>query len=247
MKSSNNLGAFRRTAVVFAASAVLSAAGVAHAQSVGVLTQDLKSEFEEHAQTIKQIDQYIKQVQQYEQMLTQVQNLGSNFQFAQNTRVHLDAGPIIQANCNVGSGGIAGTLLNSVTSLLNQSMAQSQQNICREIINTQVSKYNSTVDMLDTLDANKPALGVVTSATSGFSNLGESNSATTQATGYNSEMATRMNDWATEMKADDAIIDSLRDMQSTLARQAMNAKPGMVGQAVQAAALTTAFTYHPSL
>ena len=245
--------AFHRTTVAFV-TAMMLATGAARAQSVGVLTSDLKSEMEEHAQTLKQIDQYLKQglqyekqIQQYEQMLTKVVNLGTNFHILPNTLTKIDGEPLVEANCNSASGSIVGNLLNNVTSLLTQSVAQSQQQICAQIITTQVDKYNSTVDMLQSLSSNTSALQKLSDAASTITNAGEISSATTQAAGYNSLMATEVNNWEAHMKADDAIISSLQDMQSTLARQAMNAKPDLGGEAVQAAVLTTAFTYHPSL
>lgn len=245
--------ALRKTTLVLVAATAVAASAV-QAQSVGVLTSDLKSEMEEHAQTLKQIDQYIKQglqyekqIQQYEQMLTKVVNLGTNFHILPNTLTKIDGDPLVEANCNSASGGIVSNLLNNVTSLLTQSVAQSQKQICAQIITTQVDKYNSTVDMLQSLSASTSALQKLSDATSTFTNAGESSSATTQAAGYNSQMATEVNNWEAHMKADDAIISSLQDMQSTLARQAMNAKPDLGGEAVQAAVLTAAFTYHPSL
>jgi hypothetical protein len=238
--------AFRKTTIVPLMVALLSA-GAAHAQSVGVLTQDLKTEYNQNLQTLKQIDQYVMQGQQYAQMLTKVMNLGTNFQLLPNTMQKIDADPLVQANCNSSSSSIIGSLLNDVTSLLNQTTAKSQQSICTQIIITQVDKYNSTVDMLSTLSVDSNAVKTLESAANTFSNMGESSSATTQGTSLNNQVSAQVNDWTAHLKADDAIISSLQDMQSTLARQAMNAKPDLAGEAVQAGALTAAFTYHPSL
>lgn len=244
--------AVRKTTFAFFAATIL--VGAVHAQSVGVLTSDLKSELEEHAQTLKQIDQYIKQglqyekqIQQYEQMLTKVVNLGTNFHILPSPLTKLDSGPLVQANCNGSTGSLVTNLLAQVSSMLTQPLAESQRQICEQIVNTQVDKYNATVDMLQSISANTSALQKLSNATSTFTNAGESSSATTQAANYSTQMATEMNDWEATMKADDTILSSLQDMQSTLARQAMNARPDMAAEAVQAAALTAAFTYHPSL
>ncbi|HEV2680619.1 MAG TPA: hypothetical protein VGV14_08965, partial [Rhodanobacter sp.] len=161
------------------------------------------------AQYTLQAQQYASQIQQYEQMLTKIENLGSNFQLLPNSMAKIDADPLIQANCNGSSGSIVGNLLSSVTSLLKQSVAQSQQQICTQITTTQVDKYNTTVDMLGSLAANTSALQKLSDLTSSFTNAGESSSATTQAAGYSNQMATAMNDWEAHMKADDAIISSL--------------------------------------
>jgi hypothetical protein len=244
--------AFHKTIFAILAASI-SVTGSVHAQT-GVLTQDLKSELEEHAQTLKQIDEYVKQgmqyetqLQQYQQMMTKVENLGSNFQLLPNSLGEIDASPLIQANCNAGSSSMVGGLLNNVTSLLAQPLAKNQQAICAEIVTTQVDKYNSTVEMLKTLSTNTSALQTLSSLTSTFTTAGESSAAATQAAGLGTEMAARMDAWGAHMKADEAILSSLQDMQSTLARQAMNAKPSMEGDAVQAAVLTAAFSYHPSL
>lgn len=243
----------RNTAIALAAVTVL-VVGAVHAQSVGVMVQDLKSHIQEKAQILKQIDQYVmqgkeyaQQIQQYEQMLTNIQDLGSNFQFTANTRTKMQEGPLIHASCNGGSGGILGNLLDNVTSLVNQTLEKSQQSICAEIIRIQVGKFNSTVDMLDAIDSNAAALQKVKNDASNAKNMGEVNSAAAEAASYSSQMATRVTNWSATMKANDAMLTSYRDMQSTLARNAMNAKPGLLGQTVQAAALTAAFSYHPSL
>lgn len=220
----------------------------------GVLVQDFKTELEAHAQTVKQIAQYAKQaqqyvtqVQQYEQMFTQVQNLGQDFHFFPPTMEEIAAGPVIAAKCGTGSSNVAGNILNSVTSLLNQSITKSQQAICAQIVTTQVNKYNSTVQMLNTMNKNIGPLQSLADQASTFTNMGQATTAETEATSYVAQMESARNSWEATVKADDATLSSLNDMQSTLAANAMNAKPDMGGEAVQAAVLTAAFTYHPSL
>ncbi|MBD8899998.1 hypothetical protein [Rhodanobacter sp. DHG33] len=199
-------------------------------------------------QYAQQVQQYATQVQQYEQMLTKVMNLGTNFSILPNTMQPIDADSLIQANCNSSAGSIVGNLLNSVTSLINQSsITRNQQLICAAIINTQVDKYNRTVEMMNQLDSNIPAVQKFTSLANTFSNLGESSSATTQINSYSAQLADAMSQWKTQMDADDAYISSLQSMQSTLGQTALKAKPDLIGQAVQATALTAAFSYQPSL
>lgn len=230
------------------------AAGSVHAQT-GILVQDAKQEstsqlaytFQKITQYAKQVQQYETQVQQYQQMLTKVMNLGTNFSIAPNTMQEIEAAPLIQATCSGGSSSIVSNLLNQVTSLMNQSITQSQQAICAQIVTTQVDKYNITVDMMNQLHSNIPALQKLTSITNSFSTPGESSSATAQAAGVANEMATAMNNWKTQMDADDAFIGSLQGMQSTLGHAAMSGNPSLLGNAVQATALTAAFSYQPSL
>lgn len=247
MQQQTKRHAFHKAALALAATSAL-ASSVANAQT-GVLVQDVKSEVEQHAQTAKQIEQYIKQgqqymtqLQQYEQMFTKVMNLGTNFSIMPNTMQEIDAGPLIAANCNSGQISIVGSLLNQVTSLMNQSTAQSQQAICAQIVTTQVHEYNITVDMVNQIQSNIPALQKLSSLTSTFSTPGESSSATTQAAGIANDMAAAMNTWKTNKEADDAILQSLQGMQSTLAQGAMRGNPSLMGDAVQAAALTAAFS-----
>ncbi|MFK2877524.1 hypothetical protein [Rhodanobacter hydrolyticus] len=243
-----------RTLTFFLTLASALTAGSVHAQT-GILVQDAVQEktssasylFQKITQYAKQVQQYETQVQQYQQMLTKVMNLGTNFSIAPNTMQEIDAGPLIQATCNGGSSSIVSNLLNQVTSLMNQSITQSQQAICAQIVTTQVDKYNITVDMMNQLHSNIPALQKLTSLTNGFTTAGESSSATAQAAGVANEMATAMNNWKTQVDADDAFISSLQGMQSTLGHAAMQGNPSLLGNAVQATALTAAFSYQPSL
>jgi hypothetical protein len=198
-------------------------------------------------QYTQQVESYATQVQQYQQMLTKVMNLGTNFSLTPNTMQEIDAGPLIRANCNDSSSSVVSNLLNQVTSLMNQSITQSQQAICTQIITTQVDKYNITVGMMNQIQSNIPALQKLDDLTNGFTNAGESSAATAQAAGVANQMTTAMSNWRTRMDADDAFISSLQSMQSTLGQAAMRAKPSLTGEAVQAGVLTAAFSYQPSL
>lgn len=204
------------------------------------------------AKTIDQLDQqmqqYALQVRQYEQMLTKIENLGTNFQLQPNTLHEIDADPLIQARCSSGSGGNAiGNLLDNATSLLSQSIVQSQRHICAAIVAAEVNKYNLTVQMLDRLYADSIAIRKLDGVVNGISNLGQSSSATSQALDIGNQMSAQMSHWSAQLKAADAVIGALKDMQSTLAQTAMNARPDLQGEAVQAAALAAAFDYRPLL
>lgn len=189
----------------------------------------------------QQVQSYMTQVQQYQQMLTTVTNLGTNLSITPNTMSKINAGPLIQANCGNDSSGIVGNLLNQVTSLVNQSIAKSQQAICAQIISTQVDKYNITADIANQLQSNIPALEKLQNISTTFTNAGQSSSATTQAANVAAQMAAAMNNWKTRIDADDATIKSLQDVQSTLAQTSLRGT-SLQGEAVQAAALTAAFT-----
>lgn len=224
-------------------------AGAAHAQSAGILTSDIKSELEEHLQTAKQIEQFAKQiqqyalqVQQYEQMLTKAMNLGTNFSIMPTAMQTMDPDPLIQANCSSNTGSIIGNFASQITtSLMSQSVVKSQQQICAAIITTQVDKYNTTLQMMQQIQSNIPAVQKFTDLADNFSNLGESSSATTQINSYSGQLSTAMSNWKAHMDADDAYIASLQQMQGVLAKKALNGSNSILGDVVQAGTFATAF------
>jgi hypothetical protein len=191
---------------------------------VGVLTQDIKTEYNQNLQTLKQIDQYVMQGQQYAQMLTSAESLGTNISpFSNNLQPISDPSSLIQAKCSSGSGGgIVGSMMNSMTSLLSQNMDQSQQQICAQIVTTQVDKYNQTVQMLNTLNSYSTSLQKLSTMANSISNMGTSSSTTTQATTYSSQLTTQMSNWQAQMNADDAIIKTMEDQQKILSHIALN-------------------------
>lgn len=192
----------------------------------------------------RQAEQLFQETQTALQLVSSVQGLTSNMSLFPNQMQQIgDASPIIEANCaNSSSGGIVGNLLNQVTSLVNQSIMQRQQQICAAIVQTQVDKYNLTVQMIQHLggysDYFKKVEGIIKTAKT----LGDANSANNQAQQYDSAMNTEMNDYQTQIKAKDALISSLQGMQSALAQGALRGDSSLLGNAVQAAALTAAFS-----
>lgn len=193
-------------------------------------------------QYAQQVQSYATQVQQYEQMLTKAMNLGTDFSIAPSTMTEMDAGPLIQANCNSNTGSIIGNFVNQITtSLMSQSVVESQQQICAAIITTQVDKYNTTVKMMQQIQSNLPAVQKFTDLADNFSNMGESSSATTQISSYSGQLSTSMSNWKAHMNADDAYIASLQQMQGVLAKKALNGSNNTLGNVVQAGAFAAAF------
>ena len=237
----------RKTAIAFALTCCFAAAG-AQAQT-GVLTQDTVEEGWSSAMAAFQKgEQYANAVAQLNQMLSSIKGLTSGMSLLPNTLQPMDPAPLVQAQCSGSSNSIVGNLLNNVTSLLNQSAMQSQQQICAQIINTQVSKYNSTLQILSQISSSGSQFTSQVEATANsISTLADSGRAQTMQQDYSNALTTEMNNWQTQMKADDEIISSLQAMQSTLAQSVMNAKPDLAGDAVEATALTAAFNYQPSL
>jgi len=131
--------------------------------------------------------------------------------------------------------------------MVSQPITQQQQQVCAQIVTAQVDQYNTTVQMMNQIQSNIPALQKVTELTSGFSNMGESSSATAQANNYSTQLVTAMNNYKAHMDADATLISALQSMQSSLGQAAMKGNSSLVGNAVQAAALTAAFSYQPSL
>jgi len=204
--------------------AIIIAAGNIHAQTAGagILVQDKAQESTSNLSYVFQkVTQYAEQVKQYEQMLTSVTNLKmASLLPTNNSLQQVDAGPLIQAKCNGGSSGT--NLMGSITSLLSQPMDQSQQQICAQIVTTQVDKYNKTVAMLNQMNNYSSSLQTLENTVNKFSNMGESSSANTAAAGYSSQMQTDMNNWQAQMNVDDAIIKTLEGQQAILAHMALN-------------------------
>lgn len=192
----------------------------------------------------RQAEQLYQETQTALQLVSSVQGLASNMSLLPNQMQQItDASPIIEANCaDSSSGSIVGNLLNQVTSLVNQSVMQRQQQICKAIVQTQVDKYNLTVQMMQRLGGYSDYFNKVEGIIKTAKTLGDANSANNQAQQYDSAMNTEMNDYQIQIKAKDALISSLQGMQSALAQQAMRGDSSLLGNAVQAAALTAAFT-----
>lgn len=223
------------------------AAGDVHAQT-GILVQDAVQEqtssasylFQKITQYAKQVQQYEMQIQQYQQMLTKVMNLGTSFSITPGTPAQLDANQLIQANCG-GGGSITSSVLNGMSSLMGQSLTQSQKQICAAIITAQVDKYNQTILMMQQIQSNLPAVQKIGDLASTFSNMGSSSSATTQISGFSAQLNTKMSNWQAQMNADDALINSLQQAQGILAKKALNGGGTLLGNTVQATAFAAAF------
>lgn len=229
-------------AILFAspvAAQILVTDGASIAANNSGFAAQLAKTVEQYAQ---QVQSYATQVQQYEQMLTKVMNLGTDFSIMPNTMTEMDAGPLIQANCSSNTGSIIGNFANQITtSLMSQSVVKSQQQICAAIITTQVDKYNTTVQMMQQIQSNLPAVQKFTDLANSFSSMGESSSATTQISSYSGQLSTAMSNWKAHMDADDAYIASLQQMQGVLAKKALNGSNSILGDVVQAGTFATAF------
>lgn len=175
-------------------------------------------------QYTKQIQQYMLQIKQYQQLLFKAESLGTNFSIKPTTMQPIyDSSELIAANCGNGStGGIVGSLVSNLASLVSQPVAQSQQAICGAIVTLQVDKYNQTVEALGTIESNAGALSKLADLVQSAENLGSSNDATSLVSAYSSQLQTRTTHWQAALKADDAAIDALQGQQVLLSKMALN-------------------------
>jgi len=206
----------------------------------------LVSQIEKQAQQYeKQIQQYELQLQQYQQLLINIKNLGNQVPNFNNNLQHLDAGTIAQAQCgSAGGSSWFGGLIVSVFAPTSP-YAQSQRQICQDVVAIQVQKYNETADMLNRMnryaalakdtESNRNAVGQTSN--------GDLSSNTNQVERNSSELDLEMSNWQARMKAYDAEIGALQATQSILANAAMSARtPDLLGTSVQAAALKAALS-----
>lgn len=195
----------------------------------------------------KQVQQYETQLQQYQQMLSSIQNISNGLSLAPNQLQQItNTDSLIQGACpsSSGSGGLTGlvsNMMNSMTSLMSQSIRQSQLQICGQIVTTQVAKYNSTVDMLNNLHDYGSQFQQLDNLLQGNPTQADAERAAAQVEKYNSAVNTQMSNWQASMKADDAIISTLQGQQSILGRVALNGSNTVLGNVVQAGAFAAAF------
>jgi len=196
-------------------------------------------------QYTKQIQQYELQLQQYQQMLSSIPNIGNNVSLAPNQLEHVtNIDALIQGKCSGTSsmGGLVSTVMNSMSSLMDQSITQTQQVICERIVTTQIKKYNETVDMLNKLhDQYGDQFQQLDSLFGSGSSMGDTERASGQAQKYSDALATEMSNWQARMKADDAVIETLQNQQSILGHVALKGSSTPLGNVIQATTFAAAF------
>jgi hypothetical protein len=265
MQKSNRANFPRRRLMRLNAWAVLSLACLVYAGGVaaqvlvhdqGVITGNQEgfksqlaktiSSYEKQLQQLKtQVDQYTTQLQQYQQMLSTIQNIPNNLSLSTNQLTHLtDTDALIRGKCSGTSspGGLVSSLMNSMSSLMSQSITQTQQAICGQIVITQVKQYNDTVDMINKLhDQYGDQYQKLDSLFGSDNSMADSGRASGQAQKYSDGLATEMSDWQARMKADDAVIETLQNQQSILGRVAMRGSSTVLGNVIQATTFAAAF------
>jgi hypothetical protein len=206
--------------------------------------KSLSQEVLSYARQFEQLQQEVATVQN---ILMKAQNLGTDISlFDSNLQLISNPDSIINSACpGAGGGGIVGSALNSLASALNpnQPVATRQQMICAQIVTYEVDEYNKTATALNAMGSvHDSTLNKLNSLIASVDTLGKTSNAQAQTAGVNLNVVTAMSTWQTQIKADDAIIETLKKQQSILAKVAMNGNATPLGTLVQATALKAAFT-----
>jgi hypothetical protein len=208
------------------------------------LAQTVEQYTKQGLQYEKQLDQYKQQVQQYEQILTSIQNLATGGITLTSERLTpiSDASNLIQQSCpGANGGGMLGNMTSIVTSSFDNSITKNQQNICAQIVLAQVEKYNKTVKMINDTQQFGQELQQITASLSKVSTQGDSNKVAANTGAHSEQLVWEMQEWQSQVKKDDAIIATLQQQQSLLAKVALNGSNTILGNVVQAGAFAAAF------
>lgn len=194
----------------------------------------------------QQVQAYATQLEQLRNILTKIQSLGSNISLVPKTLQKLTPAQqdqLVDQACPGAplGGAITGAISGLLGSSNDQPITQRQQLICKEIVLLQVDQYNITATALGELTAQQSSVQKLGDVVNSISTLGESNSATSQAQGYIAQLQTASDTWSGQVKADQAMIETLRQQQGILAKVALNGSNSLLGNVVQAGAFAAAF------
>lgn len=190
-----------------------------------------------------QLKEYATQLQQYQQMLSSIPGLRTGMSLVPNTLQPItNVSSIVEGKCaGPGETGGISTLLNSMSSMMGESISQTQQVLCAQIVTQQIDKFNKTVAMLNKLHGYAGQFQQVENVVNAMSTLADTGRASIQVEQYGKAVQTEMADWQAEMQADDSVIATLENQQSILAHIALKGSNSTVGNVVQAAAFEAAF------
>lgn len=210
--------------------------------AIGKLIAQYSKQIEQFRQ---QVQQYTLQLQQYQQMLSTIQNIPNSVSLSPNQLEHVtNTGALVRGKCsgNSGAGRLVSTVMNSMSSLMTQSITQTQQVLCEQIVLTQIKKYNETVDMINQLhDKYGNQLQRLESAFGSSASMADTGRSAGQAQKYSDGLATEMSNWQARMKADDAVIETLQQQQSILGHVALKGSSTRLGNVIQATTFAAAF------
>ncbi|WP_333679343.1 hypothetical protein [Dyella sp.] len=177
-----------------------------------------------------QLQQTIHQLEteklQLEQLISKISGLRFHVDLGKQSLQPVsdaDRDNLVEVNCQNNNGGIIGSAVNALTSsLASHSIRESQQQICAQIVMAQINKYNLTVGMLNKVQGYHSAFDQVSDIIDNVNTLADSGRAATQTQTYSNALTTEMANWRAQIEADDAIIRTLEEQQSMLARTALN-------------------------
>lgn len=249
----------RSMALALALAAALAAASSVHAQegaATGVAVSDnVNQGYNKLMMAFQKGQQFTNAVSQLKQLTSTINTVASNplasmmpTSGTMNRLTDAEIQSFMSAKCapaGSSSGNIiTDTVFNAVHNLdLTGNIAQSQQTICRNIITVQADQYNATVDLYKAVpELHNTVNGLQSLMTQLDGVLGNSSSSMAQSSTLTTMQQQTIIDWETRTHMDAQIITTLQQQQSALASQALNAKPELLGSAIQAVALKAAFT-----
>lgn len=192
------------------------------------------------------LEQYKGQLAFWENMSVKLQGLTFESFTLQNQfkRIPDDYG--MADECPGVTGGLAGDITSALSSFIPQmggDVIKQQRTICQLIVQTKNHKYNATVDYLTSLGQAIKDLKAIADrrAKEVGKDQGDLLAASNDAENYSTTVDTAEKTWRTEMTQSDAQIQMLMQIQSNLARRAMNGQPSPLGTLVNVAAMKVAF------
>ncbi len=232
-----------------AAVCVVVACLFASSASAQVLTLDNTNNATNIAGFAKQLAQTVQQYQvefqTLQNMLVTAQSLGTTPPtFTSQLPMINDTSQLISAKCPGATGTSAVTdIMNTITTSLAPSsyIVTAQQQICAQIVQLQVKEYNATATLYNKMPQYGTSIQQLTQLANSINSMGSSSAVQTQAQSYSSQLSTDVSGWQTELQSDDAMIQSLQQQQSILARVALHGSNTILGNVVQATALEAAF------
>lgn len=259
--SLSNLKNITVRTMVVASLSVASASYMEPARSIPVFdaanfgqnAQTLSENFARWAETVahygKEIahykdvmDHYTKQIAFWNEQLNNLRSFNFTLFQYQQTFTSIPKNYGVDVLC---PGSSSGSLVDKVTSSLTSfidtesDIVSQQQGICAKIVLTQNSKYNDTVEYLNSLLKQTKSLEEITA--SRINDIGKSPGNTEgllqETQRFSATFQMSKENWETRMQQYDIQIELLKHQQMILAKQAMNGKPTIWGTLVNTAVL----------
>nr|WP_063570701.1 hypothetical protein [Luteibacter rhizovicinus] len=192
------------------------------------------------------LEQYKGELTFWQDMSVKLQGLSFETFTLQNQfkRVPDDYG--MADECPGVTGGLAGDITSALSSFvpnMGGDVIKQQRTTCQLIVQTKNHKYNATVDYLQSLAQALKDLATIADERArkvGTQN-GQLQGVIDDTNRYKASVDTAEKTWRTEMTQSDAQIQMLMQVQSNLARRAMNGQPSPLGTLVNVAAMKVAF------